>query len=102
MPLTAGFISKFYLVSAVISAGYWQIAGLVLLSSALSVIYLWRLVEVMWFAPLEKNNTARLPESAIIYVPLWALALANLWFGIDAGLVVDLSHRAAAALMGAG
>ena len=102
VPLTAGFISKFYLVSAVISAGYWQIAALVLLSSALSVIYLWRLVEVMWFAPPEKNNEGRLPESAIIYVPLWALALANLWFGIDAGLVVDLSYRAAAALMGAG
>lgn len=104
VPLTAGFISKFYLVSAVISAGYWRIAALVLLSSALSVIYLWRLVEVMWFTPPEKNtksNKARLPESAMIYVPLWALALANLWFGIDAGLVVDLSHRAAAALLGA-
>ena len=102
VPLTAGFISKFYLVSAVISAGYWQIAALVLLSSALSVIYLWRLVEVMWFAPQEKNNGERLPESPLIYLPLWALALANLWFGIDAGLVVDLSYRAAAALMGAG
>ena len=110
VPLTAGFISKFYLVSAVISAGYWPIAGLVLLSSALSVIYLWRLVEVMWFAPPEesvkksnaKSNAARLPESAMIYVPLWMLALANLWFGIDAGLVVDLSYAAAAALMGAG
>ena len=81
-----------------------------MLSSALSVIYLWRLVEVMWFAPPEesvkknnaKNNGGRLPESAMIYVPLWMLALANLWFGIDAGLVVDLSYAAAAALMGAG
>ena len=41
VPLTAGFISKLYLVYAILDEGYLMITALVMLSSALSVIYLW-------------------------------------------------------------
>ena len=99
VPLTAGFISKFYLVSAIISAGYWQVAAIVLLSSALSVVYLWRLVETLWFMPSETGET-RLPEQAMIYLPLWILAIANIWLGIDAGLITGLANMAAITLFG--
>ena len=99
LPLTAGFISKLYLVSAVINAGYWQIAAIVLFSSALSVIYLWRLIEVMWFTP-SGSGQSRLPEQVMIYVPLWILALANIWFGISASTITEISYGAAQVLMG--
>ena len=99
VPLTAGFFSKFYLVSAIIAAGYWQIAAIVLLSSALSVIYLWRLVETLWFAPADGVET-RLPEQAMIYIPLWILAIANIWFGINAGMITGLAKMAATSLFG--
>jgi multicomponent Na+:H+ antiporter subunit D len=99
VPLTAGFISKFYLVSAIIAAGYWQIAAIVLLSSALSVIYLWRLVETLWFAPSDVVEN-RSPELAMIYIPLWVLAIANIWFGINAGMITGLAKMAAASLFG--
>jgi multicomponent Na+:H+ antiporter subunit D len=104
VPLTAGFISKLYLISAVIDAGYWQIAAIVLFSSALSVIYLWRLVEVMWFTPSNSgsgnSDNERLPESIMIYAPLWILALANIWFGINASAITELSYGAAQVLIG--
>ena len=51
LPLTAGFISKLYLVRAILASDAYFIAGLVLLSSALSLIYLWKIVEVMWMQP---------------------------------------------------
>ena len=104
VPLTAGFISKLYLISAVIDAGYWQIAAIVLFSSTLSVIYLWRLVEVMWFTPSNSgsgnSDNERLPESIMIYAPLWILALANIWFGINASAITELSYGAAQVLIG--
>ena len=104
VPLTAGFISKLYLISAVIDAGYWQIAAIILFSSALSVIYLWRLVEVMWFTPSNSgsgnSDNERLPESFMIYAPLWILALANIWFGIIASAITELSYGAAQVLIG--
>ena len=54
LPLTAGFISKLYLIKASISSdGIW-IAILILISSALSVVYLWKMIEVMWMREEEK------------------------------------------------
>jgi multicomponent Na+:H+ antiporter subunit D len=99
LPLTAGFISKLYLITAVIEAGYWQIVAIVLFSSALSVIYLWRLIEVMWFTP-SNSGDGRLPEQVMIYAPLWILALANIWFGISASTITEMSYGAAQVLMG--
>ena len=42
LPLTAGFISKLYLIKATISSDAIWIAILILISSALSVVYLWK------------------------------------------------------------
>ena len=46
VPLTAGFVSKWYLVLGAIENGMWVIVALILLGSLLAVIYIWRVVEV--------------------------------------------------------
>lgn len=99
LPLTAGFISKIYLVSALLESGLGLITGLVLISSALSVVYLWKMVEVMWMRPAPEGG--RVQESIWIYGPIWILALANIVFGIYATPVVNLARDAANALLGA-
>ena len=98
LPLTAGFISKLYLVRAILTADAYFIAGLVLLSSALSLIYLWKIVEVMWMQPAPAKSP-KLSENPAIYLPLWVVALANIWFGLDASWLVAASRAAAAALL---
>ncbi|XDZ66830.1 proton-conducting transporter membrane subunit [Alphaproteobacteria bacterium LSUCC0684] len=101
LPLTAGFISKVYLVLAIIASDYWMIAALVLLSSALSLIYLWKMMEALWMKPAPHGVIIK--ENPAVYLPLWLIALANIWFGIDATLVTSSAEAAAAALMaGAG
>jgi multicomponent Na+:H+ antiporter subunit D len=101
LPLTAGFISKLYLVRAILAEDAYVITALVLLSSALSLIYLWKIIEVMWMqsAPAKAPNLA---ENPAIYVPLWIVALTNIWFGVDASWLVAASRAAAAALLGGG
>ena len=101
LPLTAGFISKLYLVRAILAADAYFIAGLVLLSSALSLIYLWKIVEVMWMQPAPAKSP-KLFENPAIYLPLWIVALTNIWFGVDASWLVAASRAAAAALLGGG
>ena len=49
VPATAGFISKWYLIKAALELGWWPVAALVLLSSLLAVVYVWRVVEVAYF-----------------------------------------------------
>ena len=49
---------------------------------------------------VEPNGEVR-PVPLLIIVPLWVLAIANLWFGIDATPLVDLARSAAeAAIVG--
>ena len=47
VPLSAGFISKWYLIKGAIEEGWWPLSILVGLSSLLVVIYIWRVVELL-------------------------------------------------------
>ena len=97
LPLTAGFISKLYLARALLDADMIAVLVLVMASSALSVAYLWKIVEVLWQKGAE---TAAVRETPALYLPLWLLALANLWFGVAPAPLVDAAMRAAMQLTG--
>jgi multicomponent Na+:H+ antiporter subunit D len=101
LPLTAGFVSKLFLVRAILESESYIILALVLISSALSVIYLWKIFEVMWMQPAPPKSPHIL-ENPAIYLPIWFVALANIWFGIDAEWMVDAARLAATALVGGG
>ena len=100
IPLTAGFISKWYLVRAAFETGWWPIAVLVLVGSLLALIYIWRVIEAAYFRPTPQahRNVQEAPLSLL--VPTWILALANLYFGIETDLTVGTAGRAAALLLG--
>jgi len=105
VPLTAGFISKWYLVSAAIAAGHWWVAALILLGSLLALLYVWRIVEAAYFREPTVDlpaQTGRLEAPLLILIPTWIMALANIWFGIDPRLPIRLSEAAANALMWVG
>ena len=100
VPLTVGFVSKWQLVTAALEADMWPLAALILLSSLLAVIYVWRIFEVAYLrepqgepAPMKK-----LPLSMLI--PTWTLALASLYFGTHATFTINIAHAAARQLMG--
>jgi multicomponent Na+:H+ antiporter subunit D len=99
VPLTVGFVSKWYLVQAALEQGMWPVAAVVLLGSLLAVVYVWKVVEVAYFRRVSPGGEIREAPLALL-VPTWALVLANFWFGIDAGLTVDVATRAATALLG--
>ena len=101
VPLTAGFISKWYLVRAALDGGLWPVAVLILASSLLAVIYVWRVVEVLWFtAPEEGRGPVREAPISML-VPTWLLIGASIWFGVDSSLPVTIARQAAALLLGA-
>ena len=100
-PLTAGFVSKWYLIVAVLEKGWWPVAALVLLTSLLAVIYVWRVVEVAYFKPAPEGQVVREAPLALL-LPTWALALANLYFGLDTSLNAGVARRAAEMLLGVG
>ena len=97
LPLTAGFISKLYLIKATISSDAIWIAILILISSALSVVYLWKMIEVMW---MREGRKIVIKENPAIYISLIIITFFNIYFGLDASLVVNGSFEAAEKLIG--
>ncbi len=102
VPLTVGFVSKWYLVKGALEAGLWPVAVLILLSSLLAVVYIWRIVEVAYFSrpPDDAEEIREAPLSLL--APTWVLAGATLIFGIFTSVSVGAAAAAAEMLMGAG
>ena len=99
VPGTAGFVSKWYLILAAIEKGQWWLVFLIVLSSLLAVIYVWRFVEVAYFREPRKDIvTAAVPVS--MAVPTAVLLAAVVIFGLDTTFTVDPALRAAEMLMG--
>jgi len=97
LPLTAGFISKLYLVRALLETEMIMVMLLVLASSALSVVYLWKIVEILW---KSGAGGAAVRETPALYLPLWIIAVANIWLGVAPAPLVDAATRAAMYLTG--
>ena len=102
LPLTVGFISKWYLILAALERGWWPIAGLVVLSSLLAIAYVWRVVEVAYFRDPPANHPRVTEAPLSLLVPTWVLVLANFYFGIDTTLTVGVAENAARILLGLG
>jgi multicomponent Na+:H+ antiporter subunit D len=101
VPLTVGFISKWYLVQAALESGMWGIAAVVLLGSLLALVYVWKVVEVAYFQPPPDGPGVREAPLSLL-IPTWVLVAANLWFGVDAKATAGVAMRAAQMLLGVG
>ena len=99
VPGTAGFISKWFLILAVIDKGWLGVAlvATIVVGSLLAVVYVWRVVEAAYFrAPAEGVAGREAPLELLVVT--WAAALTNLYFGIFTELPVSLSSMAAEGL----
>ncbi len=98
VPLTVGFISKWYLVLAAIEAGQMLLAFAILVSSLLAAVYVWRVVEVAWFQePLQSAPHGEAPLRLLI--PTWVLIGASLYFGVATDLTAGIAAQAAEQLL---
>lgn len=98
VPGTAGFVSKWVLVQAAIERGWWPIALAIVASSLLAIIYVWRVVEVLYMKPGPKN-TSRQEAPLSMLVPLWIMAGATIWFGFNTDMTLAAARSAADGLM---
>lgn len=97
VPLTVGFVSKWYLVTAALEQQHWVIAFLVLMGSLLAIVYIGRILEAAYFRkPSELTEGKTIKEAPMLMlIPMWILVLANVYFGIDTSLSVTAADSAA-------
>ncbi len=102
VPLTVGFVSKWYLVLAAIENGWWPVAVLILLGSLLAIVYVWRIVEAAYFKAPEAGREQVKEAPLAFLIPVWMLVSANIYFGVDTRLSVQVAQAASQSLFGVG
>jgi multicomponent Na+:H+ antiporter subunit D len=101
VPLTVGFVSKWYLLLAAMEQNLWWIVVFLIIASLMAIIYVWRVVEAAYFMPSAAGAPTDIQEAPMaMLVPMWVMVLANFYFGIDTKLSVGVATRAAKFLLG--
>ncbi|MBN2800415.1 MAG: monovalent cation/H+ antiporter subunit D family protein [Deltaproteobacteria bacterium] len=100
VPGTVGFISKWYLVLAAIEKGWIGIALLIVLSSLLALVYVWRVIDVAYFQSPPEGQADRIEAPPILLIPTWILVGATVFFGINTTWTVGVAEAAARQLLG--
>jgi multicomponent Na+:H+ antiporter subunit D len=103
VPGTAGFISKWHLVSAALETGTPGIllVAAILTSSLLAVVYIGRVVEQGYFsAPVDAGARAHREAPIWMLLVTWLGVGGNVYFGVQPGVPLALARSAATTLLG--
>lgn len=103
VPLTAGFVSKWYLVSAAVEDARLAIALLIVAGSLITMAYVWRMVEVICFAAADSSTQASVRHTEAppaLLVSILVLAGANIFFGIYTSFPAAVAETAVLELLG--
>nr|VFJ94634.1 MAG: multisubunit sodium/proton antiporter, MrpD subunit [Candidatus Kentron sp. H]VFJ95187.1 MAG: multisubunit sodium/proton antiporter, MrpD subunit [Candidatus Kentron sp. H]VFK01746.1 MAG: multisubunit sodium/proton antiporter, MrpD subunit [Candidatus Kentron sp. H] len=105
VPMSVGFISKWYLISAALEQGLWPVVAVIIVGSLLAVVYVWRVVEAAYFQPAAAGAAGAVADKREeaplgMLIPIWFLVAANLYFGLDASLTTGVARQAAEMLLG--
>ncbi len=90
IPLTAGFIGKFYVIAAGAGSALWLLVIILVVNSAIGLFYYLRIIIVMYARPAPESAAAGARLS-----PAWGIVLAVLtallvWLGVYPAPLVDL------------
>jgi len=96
IPLTVGFIAKFYLFAAGVTAGAWLLLGALVLGSGIGLYYYLRIVFVMTEQAALRGDPAALPGQWMIGI-LGVLLVA---FGVYPAPLIDAVRQAIGGLAG--
>jgi multicomponent Na+:H+ antiporter subunit D len=101
VPLTVGFVSKWYLAVGAMEAGMWYVVPVILASSLLTAVYFWRIIESIYFGkPETAAPSAEAPAGMLI--PTLTMAGLCIVFGVAAPVSLSIAKQAAVMLLGGG
>ncbi|MCC2616272.1 monovalent cation/H+ antiporter subunit D family protein [Aestuariibacter halophilus] len=107
VPGTVGFVSKWQLLQAALENRHWGMVMIILLGSLMAAIYVWKLIEVLYFQQPEKlrvqgvsSGSERIGRSpAGMVIALWVMALGCVYFGLDTDLSLHSAQYAVTELL---
>ncbi len=92
IPLTMGFIGKFYILSVAVASGLWWLVAGIIIGSGIGLFYYLRVMALLF---MERPADAREPAAAGLgqkagTVVIWLLAAATIIVGIYPTWLIDM------------
>ncbi|MBJ40773.1 MAG: cation:proton antiporter [Gammaproteobacteria bacterium] len=92
LPITSGFISKWYLVTAMLKSEYWYFTFIVLLTSFMTLFYVWALIEKIYFA--TNNNSSAVNNISIYQIfCVITLTIMTIYLGLETSLTSGIAQN---------
>ncbi|HEX6998358.1 MAG TPA: NADH-quinone oxidoreductase subunit N [Gammaproteobacteria bacterium] len=96
IPLTMGFVAKFYVVAASVEASLWLLLALVIVGSAIGLFYYLRVLVTLYLAPDDGSRARQaVAVPAAGHAVLAAATVVVVWLGLYPAPIVDLIRRVA-------
>ena len=110
IPLTGGFMGKFFVFGAAVQHQYYWLAAIATINAAIAAFYYLNVVRAMFFATTEgqtpaENATApvlAMPISIPIQIGLLVCVVATLWIGLYPPNIIAWANNASRTLLALG
>ena len=90
IPITAGFIAKFYIIFAGIKSGLWLLVFSLIINSVIGLYYYLKVISTLF----SSANEEKLPDVSLTgHIVLGILAFLILWIGIFPAWLIDIITR---------
>ena len=86
LPLTAGFMAKFYLVLAGVRSGLWLLAFSLVINSVISLYYYLRVIKTMF----TKHERRSFEISTVMNFVLFIITIGILFLGILPSYIIKI------------
>ena len=91
LPLTAGFVGKFYLILAGVGAALWTLVIILVVSSTIGLYYYLRILAALFVHPPVPQAVRHQPAFSLSdRLTLAALTLLLVWLGVMPAPIIDL------------
>jgi proton-translocating NADH-quinone oxidoreductase chain N len=99
IPLTGGFVGKFYVFGAAVQHQYWWLVIIAFINTGIAAYYYLNVVRAMFFSGVEEAVPVRfsIPIS-VQFVVLICLG-ATIWIGLYPPSIIDLANNASRQLL---
>lgn len=101
-PLTLGFVTKWLLLQGALAKGWWWIAAMIVISSLLALVYVWRIISTAYLHPPARHVEGVREAPAAMLFALVLLTVASVAIAVDGSLIGDLALKTATQLFGGG
>ena len=99
IPLTGGFVGKFYVFGAAIQHQYFWLVGVALLNTGVAAFYYLNVVRTMFFSGKDDETPIRLTVPVSMQFVVMICVIATLWLGLYPPNIIEWANDASRQLL---